>query len=288
MSKRARVALKVLDLGKSLDFYIQQLGFQLVEAQAIPDTAVIIDEDGDHLLLAGPSIQNVEMHLDEPRLIFKPGDKLTFRENDLDTRLATLTARGLAGIQQETNKEGDRKLIIEDPCGYKIIYEMYAQRSPEEILARYAQGGEELEKTLQGLSADYLDRSRSADEWTIRQIVHHLVESESIFLMAIKTALAQSGSTFIRSPYDQTQWVEALQYKERSIEPSLAFVKASRHHIAQLLEAIPDHRERYIIMKFASDSEGYKTTVGNLLNILVKHLAEHCEEIRETRDVHHL
>jgi len=35
------------------------------------------------------------------------------------------------------------------------------------------------------------------------------------FLVTLKSALAQSGSTFIRNPYDQPRWVEALAYKER-------------------------------------------------------------------------
>ena len=78
-----------------------------------------------------------------------------------------------------------------------------------------------------------------------------------MLLMMFTTALAQSGSTFIRNSYDQDDqdhWVETLAYKERAIEPSLALFKAMRRHFAHLFQHIPDHRDRYILLKYA-DSE---------------------------------
>lgn len=36
------------------------------------------------------------------------------------------------------------------------------------------------------------------------------------------------------------------------------------------------------------DEKGYKTTVSDLVNIIVRHMREHCDEIREIRRVHGL
>jgi len=79
-------------------------------------------------LLAGPAVEDVSAHLDEPRIVYKPGATLDFAQENLDAHLATLTARGLTAIQQEQTDEGDRKLTIKDPNNYTIIF--VQQRSP--------------------------------------------------------------------------------------------------------------------------------------------------------------
>lgn len=285
MPRQACRALKVKDLTSSLTFYVDILGFQLVESQPNADRAVVLDPYGEPILVVGPAVEDVSDHLAEPRIVYQPGATLDFIGEDLDARLVTLTERGLTDIHQEQTDEGDRKLSIKDPSNYTILF--IQQRSPEKTRALYLRGGDDVEAAVAGLTEDDLDLTRGPQEWSIRQIVHHLAETDSMFLMALKTALAQPGSTFIRNPYDQDHWVEALAYKEREIEPSLALIKAMRRHIVQLFQQIPDHWDRYVLLKFASwESEGDKVTVGELLDGLNWHFAEHCAEIQETRHIH--
>lgn len=285
MPKHARVALLVNDLASSLTFYIDRLGFQLAESQPEADRAVVLDPYGDRILLAGPAVEDVCAHLDEPRIVYQPGDTLDFAQEDLDERLATLTAHGLTDIHQEQTDEGDRKLTIKDPSNYTIIF--VQQRSPQTTLALYTRGANDVEAALAGLAETDLDLTRTPEEWSIRQIVHHLAETDSRHLMIFTSALAQSGSTFIRNSYDQAHWIEMLAYKERAIEPSLALIKAIRQHIAQLFQHIPDHWDRYVLLKFVSwEGEGEQVTVGALLDGLTWHLAAHCAEIREIRRIH--
>ncbi len=138
MPKRPRIALKVTDLDASLAFYIEGIGFELVESQPVAGTALILDSDGDPILLAGPQVEDVKVHLDEPRIVFKPGDTLDFVENDLDARRAGLAGKGLVGAQLEEDSWGDRKLTLKDPDGYTIVFVMSAKRSPEKMAALYA------------------------------------------------------------------------------------------------------------------------------------------------------
>src|ERR1051326_2362301 len=101
MPKRPQVALKVNDLAASQAFYVEHLGFELAESQADADLAVVIDTDGDRILLAGPAVEEVMSLLDEPRIVFKPGDTLDYAEDDLAARFAVLTERGLTDIHEE-------------------------------------------------------------------------------------------------------------------------------------------------------------------------------------------
>lgn len=289
MPVRPRFAMIVSDIAASLKFYISYLGFTAVESQPESGMATMIDSDGDPILLAGSAISDVKSYLDEPRIVFKPGDTLDFSFDDIDAQRALLIERGLTGVTINENAWGDRTLSVKDPDGYIIAFVSMAHHSPEELLKVYGHEPEELEQALAGLSEANLDLRRADNEWTIRQIVHHLAESATLFLLQIKTSLAQSGSIYIRNPYDQDHWVQSLDYAGRPIEPSLALVKAVHAHIAQLARHIPDYQDRYVLLKSpdeAPDKEGRKTTVGIWLEILTRHTAEHCEEIRETRRVH--
>ena len=42
------------------------------------------------------------------------------------------------------------------------------------------------------------------------------------------------------------------------------------------------------MMKFSVEDEGHKTTVNELINVMVRHMRDHCDEIREIRRVHGL
>ncbi len=288
MPKLPGFAMIVSDLAASVTFYVDSVGFALLEQQPEADMAQLIDYDGDPILLVGPKAQDVRAHMSEPRLVFKPGETLINRVNELEVREASLREQGITEITLEESSLGERTLTFKDPDGYIVAFFAPAKRTPEETIALYSQGPDELQETLGGLAEADLDVSLAPGSWTIRQNVHHLAESESLFLMQFKTALANSGRTYIRPPYDQEKWPQSLAYTQRPIEPSVAFVRASRNHISQLLHYVPDNWEKYVMMKFTVEDEGHRTTVNELLNVMVRHMRDHCDEIREIRRVHGL
>jgi DinB superfamily len=265
------------------------LGFELVDHRPYCDLAYVLDVDKDLTFIAGPAVEDVADYLDPPRIIFKPGATIGFIENEPESRHAALLAKGITGAHLVPGFLGDQKLSVPGPDGYTYVFVKQNQHLPADVLAAYEQGLAELDTALAGLSASELDLARTPDQWSIRFIVHHLAESESLFMGQFKTALAQSGATYIRNTYNQETWPITLAYAERPIESSVALIKASRGHILQLLHAIPDYWERYVLVNSA-DSEGHlgearKSTVGHLLEVMARHLLEHCAEIREIRQL---
>jgi hypothetical protein len=286
MSLRARIALKVTELTAMITFLERYLDCKQAEAQLESGIVYMLWDDDEPFLLADTRVEDVRSLLEEPRIVFKPGDSLDM-DNDLSVLLARLAEDGVTDIQIQETVQGDRKLELHAPDDYKFVFIQHVPRSPEEIIAQYTKDGEMVEAAIAGLSETDLDLRRSPDEWSIRQIVHHLAESDSLFLMSIKCALAQSGSTFVRPPYDQDRWAKEFAYDKRPIEPSLALIKAVHWSISQLFEYIPDHWDRYVMLKFVGEEgEGRKRTVSQWLNIQVTHTADHCEEIRQIRQIH--
>ena len=101
----------------------------------------------------------------------------------------------------------------------------------ELILARYESGPARLREAVAGLSKTSLDVALDVETWTIRQIVHHVVDGDDIWKTCIKMALGNGKATFDLQWYwtlPQTAWAERWAYADRAIEPSLTLFEANR------------------------------------------------------------
>src|SRR5512143_3907041 len=124
---------------------------------------------------------------------------------------------------------------------------MKASGDQETILARFAEGPSRLEDALGGLSESGLDLAPSQGGWSIREIVHHVVDGDDIWKSCIKMALGNEQAEFHLDWYaadPQTHWSARWAYARRSVSPSLEFLKAIRRHVLDLLAQRPDGWER--------------------------------------------
>jgi hypothetical protein len=158
----------------------------------------------------------------------------------------------------------------------------------EAILERYADGPALLETAIAGLDESDLDLAQSDDSWSMRQIVHHVVDGDDIWQTAIKAALADGAGTFSLEWYwekPQDEWVTIWHYAERNIEPSLELFRINRRNIVQLIRQIPDAWERRL---FIHDPEGERMqlSLGTMVEMQADHVLGHIETIREIREMY--
>jgi hypothetical protein len=165
---------------------------------------------------------------------------------------------------------------------------MLAQTDTQTILAQYADGPSLLDSALAGLAETGLDLSLDADSWSIRQIVHHIVDGDDIWKTCIKTALGNSDALFSLGWYavkSQEEWSESWAYPHRGLESSLALYRANRAHILDLIEHVPDALEKTIRLERRGKEE-IRITVFDVVELHVQHLAEHIESIKAIRQAH--
>ncbi len=158
------------------------------------------------------------------------------------------------------------------------------------LLTRYAEGPEQLEAALAGLEETNLDVAETPESWTIRQIVHHIVDGDDLWSMCIKASLGDSRGLFSYRWYwekPQDEWADNWGYAGREIEPSLALFRANRHHISQLLHQIPGAWEKYTLITL-SDGEEKATSVRYVVEMQTKHVEGHIEDIQAIRRKHNL
>lgn len=276
--------IRVSGLPASTTFYTDRVGFTLAEEQPASGASLIIDSDGDPILLVGPDLQDVTPYTTKQPFILKPGEVVRFLSNDVEAQRAHLLQRGIPAqdIQLVQTRLGDRLLNVTDPDDYVLSFVAPAQHSPEELVALYSKAPDELEAALSGLSEADLNLSRTANSWPIRFIVHHIADGESLHMFEMKLALAFPGSTFTR-PWDTINETVPIifDYAGRSIASSLALYRAINTHITELAQHVPDAWERYVV-----DEQGNKHTFESVLHGMTGHAFEHIDEILEIRRLH--
>lgn len=157
----------------------------------------------------------------------------------------------------------------------------------EELIKQYANGVTHLREAIAALSDTELDMALDEHHWTIRQIVHHVVDGDELWKTCIKAAFG-SNEPFTMNWYwnvSQDSWVELWQYAKRDVEPSLALLQINRERIIQLLRVIPNALEQEITVRWPDEGE-QKGTVHDVIKMQVNHVAEHIAEIYAIRKKH--
>ena len=143
----------------------------------------------------------------------------------------------------------------------------------EQRLARFRTGFADVEDALGGTTDADLDRDPGGGEWTARQVVHHLADSESMAYIRLRRLIAEDEPVI--QAYDEPEWARRLHY-DRPIEPSLAVLRAVREASLQLLERLtPEEWERR-----GRHTESGPYSVDDWLRIYSEHSHEHADQIR--------
>ena len=145
------------------------------------------------------------------------------------------------------------------------------------LLDRYATGAAAVDAALEGASEDDLDRRPPSGEWTAREIVHHLADSESMAYIRLRRLIAEDDPVI--HGYDEPEWARRLHY-ERPIEASLGVVRAVRAASHELLSALTD--EEWDRSGTHSEyDDAY--SIDRWLGIYANHSHEHADQIGRAR-----
>ncbi len=162
---------------------------------------------------------------------------------------------------------------------------MKAPDDQDSVLARYMEGPVLLERALAGIQDSDLDAPPSQGSWTIRQILHHIVDGDDLWKTCIKIALGNEQAVFSLEWYwalPQEDWAKRWAYERRSLDVSLALLKANRRHIAQLLEQVPDGWYRSVGFR-KSNGETERLPVGTVVEMQADHVVHHVKRIQAMR-----
>jgi len=145
----------------------------------------------------------------------------------------------------------------------------------KELIAQYKDGHRVVSEAVKGLSDSALD-TRLPGKWSIRQIVHHLADSEMVAAVRLRRLVAED-SPGLRAT-DLTGYVRRLFY-DRPVRGSLELLRAVRISTAEILERMTEAdwaRE-------GVHGESGRYTAEKWLEIFAKHAETHAEQIARIR-----
>jgi len=134
-----------------------------------------------------------------------------------------------------------------------------------------------LRSAVAGLNDQQLDTPYRDGGWTVRQVVHHVVDSHVNAYVRFRLALTEDNPTI--RPYQEKLWAELPDAKTLPPEASLAILDAVHARWVALLETLgPDQCRRPLRHPDSGDM-----TVDTMLELYGWHGAHHAAHITGLR-----
>ena len=146
----------------------------------------------------------------------------------------------------------------------------------EALIDQYEDGFRAVSAALEQVSEVELEAREAPREWSPREVVHHLADSEMTSAIRLRLLIAQDAPAIFG--YDQEAFVRNL-YPDRPIEPSLAAFEAARASTAPILRRLSEEQWR----RAGTHSESGRYTVEDWLRIYGVHAHDHADQIRRAR-----
>jgi len=147
----------------------------------------------------------------------------------------------------------------------------------QRLIDQYRDGITEVDKALAGATPEELDRRPGPDEWSAREVAHHLADSETMSTIRLRRLIAEDDPLI--QAYDEPEWARRLHY-DRPIEQSLAVFTAVRTSNLELLERFTEAEWA----RSGTHSDDGPYSVERWLQIYADHGHDHADQIRRARE----
>jgi uncharacterized damage-inducible protein DinB len=146
-----------------------------------------------------------------------------------------------------------------------------------ELIETYVASVAKVRQAVQGLSREDLQARPGPGEWSIQEVVIHLVDSDDIAIDRMKRILTEDNPSLLYA--DETAYINNLHPHEHDLEDALTFLEINRRQFARVLRKLPDEA----FTRFGTHNRRGKVTVEYMLGSYVKHIEDHLEFVRGKR-----
>jgi hypothetical protein len=159
---------------------------------------------------------------------------------------------------------------------------MMNQDERNQKIEEYGRGHEALTAALAEVLREAWQFLPARDEWSVHQIVLHMVDSESMGAVRLRKLIAEPGGEMMT--YDDAKWGRALNYQKQNADDALELFKLTRQMTYQLLKSLPAqvfaHSGIHPDQGYPEYGEVYN--VDKWLNIYTRHVRDHIAQIQST------
>ncbi len=132
-----------------------------------------------------------------------------------------------------------------------------------------------------GRSEAELDARPPGSPFSIRELVHHIVEANVVAASIVVAGLGSPGSVYDWSwmlPFGK--WMEQMGYDRKPIGPAIALLEALNAYVVAQIEPLPDALARTVRLRDEPEGELRTVTIADVLRQEWNHAREHVEALR--------
>lgn len=275
LPRTPQAILRVENLQRSVNFYQQKLGFTLESLDSKAGTALLRGRNQVPLILA---LHEADVSA-WPRVPeSRPNAWVYMNDQNIPALAQELKERNVQPLEIVQRHPGYHHMQVTDPDGYVVTFWRSWSLPDDQVLDLYRTGPDKLEAALAGLTETDLDLPRAPGKWTIREIVHHIVDADMGTYQVLRLALGLPGYEIKSNVFNPDEWNKGIDCTHRPIGPAVALLKAARAWVMEVVEHLPDSLDRY-----AQWPSGYKAEVRDLLRQVGNHALHHIDQIEDTR-----
>jgi len=154
------------------------------------------------------------------------------------------------------------------------------------ILDAFTKVIDDLDRLLATIPEEGLDWAKSDDEWSIREIIHHLTDDGNVYTFIIERALATPDcKVFFGGFPGNEQWAERLDFSQRPVQPALNLMHAQRVFVSELVGRFPDRWDNKVGYYNESGEKMAERSVAEMIVMLTEHMQEHLQMIDDILDL---
>ncbi|CAM4231998.1 YfiT family bacillithiol transferase [Lacicoccus alkaliphilus] len=159
------------------------------------------------------------------------------------------------------------------PIGNLDVPEEVTLENVQEWLGQIETYTDRLREAVSGLSEEELNKTYREGSWNVRQLVHHITDSQLNMYQRLKLALTDDGPTV--PDFDQEEWAKQPD-NELPVEVSIKILEGLNERIVAQAKNLTEERlDRYFIL----ETNG-KITVATKIAKLAWHEEHHLEHIK--------
>lgn len=143
---------------------------------------------------------------------------------------------------------------------------------------RYEQQADICLVMIEGLQAEDLDARPGPGDWSLRELVVHLMDSDLIGADRMKRTIATEGSTLYA--YDENDFVRNLDYAKRDARLAADLFQLNRRWMTSILRSLDDAA----FLKTGDHTENGPMTLAQLVKGYADHVDHHLEFARGKRE----
>jgi len=139
----------------------------------------------------------------------------------------------------------------------------------ETVIDRYVAGGAVLAYAVTGLTPEQEQARRGPGNWSIAELVTHLLDSDLVIGDRMRRVIAEDNPTLLA--FDENAWIARLGAEAMPVEESVNLFGANRQRLSRILKRCTDAE----FARTGQHTERGPLTLAELLAGAANHLDHH-------------